>query len=204
MTRDEIATKYNGDYETADEIISEKVKNAATRAQCCRPHPDAPQNKKLEQYLCYDESTEADTEDVVVSSLFECRDDDKGRRKKQSKRKRSSSSDSSDDASDSSNSEDSSSSSESRRKSKKSKKKKGKKSKKTKKGKGGRGGGRTKKKSKEAKEKAKAREKQKEIKEKERAEEKDKQDLRSKAKKASIYLLHAWLFFPLPTIFCFW
>ena len=204
MTRDEIASKYNGCYETADEIISEKVKNATNRAQCVRAHPDLPANKKMEQYLCYDESTETDSEDTVVSSLFECRDEGKGKsHSKKSKRKRSSStSDSSDDTSES-ESEDSLSSSESRRKSKKSKKK-GKKSKKEKKSKGGRGG-RNKKKSKEAKAKAKEREKQKELKDKERAQEKDKQDLRSKAKKAFIYLLHTWPFnFPLPTISCFW
>ena len=176
MTRAELMEKYK-DESVVDEIIGEKERDSGTKIHCCRAHPDAPNNPKLKQFLCYDEETEVDSEDVVLSSLFECKDSGKS---KKDKRKRSTSSSSS--SSSSSASQESSDSDSGEKKSKK--KKKSKKSKKGKKGKSSKNKGKKdKKKSKAEKEKDKERRDKKELKEKERAAEKENQDHRSKAKK---------------------
>lgn len=180
FTKDELAKKYNNDYEIAESIIAEKTKDPTTAEQCVRPHPDCPHKLSLTQYLCYDESTETDEEDLVLSSLFRSTADVREKRAK--KRKRDSSSES-DESSDSSSSA-SSSSSESSEEDKKKKKKKSKGKKKSKKS-----AKKTKKKSKKSKskkEKTKEKEKkeQNDLKQKQRAAEKKDQELRSKAKKA--------------------
>lgn len=177
MTRAELMEKYK-DESVVDEIIGEKERDSGTKIHCCRAHPDAPNNPKLKQFLCYDEETEADSEDVVLSSLFECKDS--GKSKKDKKRKRSTSSSSS--SSSSSASQESSDSDSGEKKSKK--KKKSKKSKKGKKGKSSKNKGKKdKKKSKAEKLKDKERRDKQELKDKERAAEKEDQDNRSKAKK---------------------
>ena len=178
MTRAELMEKYK-DESVVDEIIGEKERDSGTKIHCCRAHPDAPNNPKLKQFLCYDEETEADSEDVVLSSLFECRDSGKNS-KKDKKRKRSTSSSSS--SSSSSASQESSDSDSGEKRSKK--KKKSKKSKKGKKGKSSKNKGKKdKKKSKAEKLKDKERRDKQELKDKERAAEKEDQDNRSKAKK---------------------
>lgn len=181
FTKDELAKKYNNDYEIAESIIAEKTKDPTTAEQCVRPHPDCPHKLSLTQYLCYDESTETDEEDLVLSSLFRSTADVREKRAK--KRKRDSSSES-DESSDSSSSASSSSSSESSEEDKKKKKKKSKGKKKSKKS-----AKKTKKKSKKSKskkEKTKEKEKkeQNDLKQKQHAAEKKDQELRSKAKKA--------------------
>eukprot|EP00435_Cladocopium_sp_Y103_P066067 s13_g28.t1 len=179
MTRADLLAKYHGDESIVDEIIREKESDAVTKTQSCRAHPDAPNNPKLKQFLCYDEETEADSEDTVLNSLFECIDSGKNKKKDKKKRKRSTSSSSS---SSSSSSEEESSSDSGEKK--KSKKKKGKKAKKEKKAKGGKGKSKKeKKKGKADKEKEKEKREKQEQKDKERAAEKEDQENRSKAKK---------------------
>eukprot|EP00435_Cladocopium_sp_Y103_P070765 s621_g36.t1 len=186
FTRQELALKYGsgkgvGNFTVADEIIKNKTKDPLSAEQCIRKHPDAPENKELTQYLCFDEAGECEQEDTVLTSLFQgvaAAGRNRKEKKDKKKRKKDSSSDSSrssEEDSDSSSDEGSDdSSSESNRKSKKSKK--GKKSKKSKKGKSKNKG---KKKTKEAKEKDKE-------KEEKRKAEKRLQEIRAAAKKAGI------------------
>ena len=203
FTRQELALKYKNaqgaaDYNVADEIIKEKQKDSLSADQCIRKHPDAPEVESLTQYLCFDEETESDQTDVVLTSLFEgvAAAGKKRKDKKSKKGKKDSSSDtspSSEEESDSSSDDDKDSdesSSESNRKSKKSKKgKKGKKAKKAKNAKKAKPG-KGKKKSKEAKAKQ-------DEKDRKRDEEKKAQEIRAAAKKAGIHvgekLLRGWL-----------
>lgn len=169
-TRDQLTEKYHNDSAIADAIICEKEKDPAIAAVCVRPHPDCPDVPSMRQFLCFDEETEADEEDTVVSSLFECVAAGKrSRDKSKKKRKRSSSSSSQSDSGTESDDDEQSSSSS------KKKGKKGKKSKKDKKGK----------KDKKKKTSKKGKKLTKEEKEKSKADEKEKQGLRSKAKKAT-------------------
>ena len=174
FTRDELAAKYNKDYGVADEIINEKCKDETTKAQCCRPHPDAPSNRSLTQFLCYDEATESTEEDSVLTALLECRDDTraKGKKsKKDKKRKRSSSSssDASASGSDSTSSVETVSSDS------------GKKKKKGKKGKSGKKGKKDKKNSKKDKDQKLTKEQK--QKKKEKDEKKAEQDRKKEAQK---------------------
>ena len=93
FTRMELVAKYQ-DPEIAEEVIREKESlNKAAPGSCARPHPDAPANEKMRQYLCFDEATEANEEDTILSSMFQCVEREKAKRKsKDKKRKRSSSS----------------------------------------------------------------------------------------------------------------
>ena len=183
FTRDALAEKYKGDYGVADSIIAEKQKDSITAGKCVRDHPDLPGDPKMKQFLCFDEGTEADEEDHILSSLIECKTDtDKksGKDGKGKKRKKSSSSRSSSSSSPSQVTV--SSESESRKNSKKKKNKKGgsKKSKKDGKNKKDK---KSKKLTKEQKEKAEEQRRKREIKEEERKNEKAKSETRSKAKK---------------------
>ena len=189
FTRDELARKYSTgetlDYTIADEIIGEKVKDEVTAQQSCRPHPDCPNNESLTQYLCFDEATECDEQDEVMTSLMTCCDKDKKhKKKKDKKRKNSTSSSDSGSGSESGDSDSSDSSTESGKK----KKKKDKKNKKNKSGKNKKGkksnGKKGKKLTKAQKEKEQEKEKKKLKQEEEKQQEKVKTEKRSAAKKA--------------------
>ena len=184
--RDELARKYSTgetlDYTIADEIIGEKLKDDVTSRQSCRPHPDCPNNKSMAQYLCFDEATECDEQDEVMTSLMKCCDKDKKHSKKDKKRKSSTSSSDS-----GSGSECDSDSSDSSTESGKKKKKKSKKDKKNKSGKkkGKKSTGKKGKKlTKAQKEKEKEKNDKKLKQEEEKQQEKLKTEKRSAAKKA--------------------
>lgn len=186
FTRDELARKYSTgetlDYTIADEIIGEKLKDDVTSRQSCRPHPDCPNNKSMAQYLCFDEATECDEQDEVMTSLMKCCDKDKKHSKKDKKRKSSTSSSDS-----GSGSECDSDSSDSSTESGKKKKKKSKKDKKNKSGKkkGKKSTGKKGKKlTKAQKEKEKEKNDKKLKQEEEKQQEKLKTEKRSAAKKA--------------------
>ena len=123
FTRMELVAKYQ-DPEIAEEVIREKESlNKAAPGSCARPHPDAPANEKMRQYLCFDEATEANEEDTILSSMFQCVEREKAKRKsKDKKRKRSSSSSGASSSSRSSSGSESSDSSDKKKKKKKSKK----------------------------------------------------------------------------------
>ena len=182
FTRDELAVKYSKgqtlDYTVADEIIQEKLKDEVTASQCCRPHPDCPRNKSMTQYLCFDEATECDEQDEVMTSLMTCCDKTKKRSKKDKKRKRSTSSSDSGSESESSDSSDSSTESGKKKKKKSKKSKAGKKEGKKSKGKKG------KKLTKEMREKEREKQEKKMKQDEEKQLEKLKTEKRSRAKKA--------------------
>lgn len=180
FTRMELVAKYQ-DPEIAEEVIREKESlNKAAPGSCARPHPDAPANEKMRQYLCFDEATEANEEDTILSSMFQCVEREKAKRKsKDKKRKRSSSSSGASSSSRSSSGSESSDSSDKKKKKKKSKKAKKEKCKKGKKGKKEK-----KEKTREQKEREAKKLADKEQKEKNREEEKKCQEKRGEAKKA--------------------
>ena len=172
FTRMDLEAKYGGDTAVADEIIQEKVSlDPQITGMCVRKHPDAPSNEKLRQYLCFDEGTEADEEDKVLSSMYECVEKQKEKKSKKDKKRKRSTSDS-DTSSKSSKSSSSPSSSSKKKKSKKKGEKK-----KSKKGSKKEKGTRNKKVSKEKKE-------QQEEKQRKREENKKEQEKRAEAKKA--------------------
>ena len=172
FTRADLMVKYRDDEQAVNDIIAEKLLAPQGVVRC---HPDAPQNKSLEQYLCFDEATEADEEDTILESLYSATETTKDKSKKRKKAR--SSSGSKETSSSKASSSSSSSSKKKSKKGKKSKKQKGKKEK-TKKSKGG------KEKSKQQKEKERQKELQKAEKEKARDAEKKRQEIRSDAKKA--------------------
>ncbi len=176
FTRQDLIDKYKSP-EIASEIIQEKLAlEESVRNTVVRPHPDAPSNLLLQQFLCFDEDGESEQHDSVLSSLFQAVSKNKKKDKDKKKRKRSTSSSSESSESGSSSGSSESSSSDDKKKKKnakkdKSGKKKGKNTKKDKKDK------------KETEKQKEAREK-KELKEKERDEEKAKNKIRSNATKA--------------------
>ena len=97
FTKSDLMTKYNNDEEVVDEIIHEKEKvPEAIRKSLVRPHPDAPGNKSLTQYLCFHEDGESEEHDTVLSSLFSAvskkKSTKKDKKEKRKKRRRSTSS----------------------------------------------------------------------------------------------------------------
>lgn len=127
FTKSDLMTKYNNDEEVVDEIIHEKEKvPEAIRKSLVRPHPDAPGNKSLTQYLCFHEDGESEEHDTVLSSLFSAvskkKSTKKDKKEKRKKRRRSTSSSS---TSTRSESESSGSSSNDKKKKKKKKVKEG-------------------------------------------------------------------------------
>ncbi len=124
LTEAQIATKYQ-DAELAREICSGKENDVQLRKSCVRSHPDV---ARVLQYLVFDEATESEENDLVVSQLFgqtadvtkDTKEKHKKKSKHQKKRRKSSTTGSSSDSS----SEVSSSSSESSRKRRKNKKNK--------------------------------------------------------------------------------
>ena len=180
FTRADLMVKYRDDEQAVNDIIAEKLLAPQGVVRC---HPDAPKNKTLEQYLCFDEGTEAEEEDTILQSLFSATETSKNKSKKRKKGR--SSSRSSEDTDSSRASSNSSSSRKKGKKGKKSKKRKGKKEM-SKKGKA------VKEKSKEQKEKERQKELQKVEKEKARDAEKKRQEIRSEAKKAGGPLHGTW------------
>lgn len=93
MLRADIVKKYGCEV-TADELIHAKESDPALRRTQVRDHPELPKRADLRLYLCWDESFETDTEDVLISKMLEVsRKDSHGRgrskdRKKKDKRKR--------------------------------------------------------------------------------------------------------------------
>ncbi len=151
MMRQDIIKKYDGDVETADQLIASKEADPLLKKVSVRDHPDLPWRTDLRLFLIWDESYEQDSEDVVMDQLFSLGQKDshgtkhkKGHTKKGKGKKRhrssSSSSSASGSRSSSSSTDDSDQSSPSVKPSKKSKskrdaKKNQKKTKKTKKAK---------------------------------------------------------------------
>ena len=122
FTRADLMVKYRDDEQAVNDIIAEKLLAPQGVVRC---HPDAPKNKTLEQYLCFDEGTEAEEEDTILQSLFSATETSKNKSKKRKKGR--SSSRSSEDTDSSRASSNSSSSRKKGKKGKKSKKRKGKK-----------------------------------------------------------------------------
>eukprot|EP00438_Fugacium_kawagutii_P000155 Skav223605 [mRNA] locus=scaffold493:641546:642457:+ [translate_table: standard] len=131
FTKKQLMDKYGGCEDTADQIIASKLADPITKQACVRPHPELPWRNDLMLYLCYDESSEVDTEDFVIDQMLglsqnnrvPSRDSSKKKKKKKSKskkdkkdkkakRKRSSSSSSSSSSSRGSSESDSSKSSD--------------------------------------------------------------------------------------------
>jgi len=104
MMRSEIVKRY-GCEATADELILVKESDPTLLRTQVRNHPELPHRRDLRLYLCWDESYETDTEDVLISKRLEVAQKDSPRRgrskekkdhkKKDKKRKRSTSSSSS-------------------------------------------------------------------------------------------------------------
>ena len=104
MMRSEIVKRY-GCEATADELILVKESDPTLLRTQVRNHPELPHRRDLRLYLCWDESYETDTEDVLISKMLEVAQKDSPRRgrskekkdhkKKDKKRKRSTSSSSS-------------------------------------------------------------------------------------------------------------
>ena len=71
FTRQDLIDKYKSP-EIASEIIQEKLAlEESVRNTVVRPHPDAPSNLLLQQFLCFDEDGESEQHDSVLSSLFQ-------------------------------------------------------------------------------------------------------------------------------------
>ena len=121
MMRSEIVKRY-GCEETADELILAKESDPTLFRTQVRNHPELPHRTDLRLYLCWDESYETDTEDVLITKMLEVAQNDSRRgrskdrkdhkKKDKKKRKRSTSSSSSCSKSPSSSASKSSKSSE--------------------------------------------------------------------------------------------
>ena len=184
FTRQDLTDKYKSP-EIAAEIIHEKLAlEESVRKTVVRPHPDAPSNLQLQQYLCFDEDGESEQHDSVLSSLFKAvSKDTKKKKDKEDKKKRKRSSSSSSGSSESGSESKSSSESSSTSDDKKKKKAKGKKDKSKKK----KAKGKTTTKDKKETEKQKEAREKKEQKEKEREAEKAKNKIRADATKAILW-----------------
>ena len=183
FTRADLLAKYNNDEDIVTEIIHEKEKvPEAIRKSLVRPHPDAPLNKQLTQYLCFHEDGESEEHDSVLSSLFSAVSKKKTKKDKKDKRKKRKRSTSSSSTSTRSESESSGSSSNDKKKKKKKKSKKDRKDSK--------GSKKEKTSKKKETEKQKAAREKKELKDKEKEAEKENNKIRSAANKVtSVWVL---------------